>query len=62
MDTETARQSVPDSDSANWQPDERRAQGKALRDGVPRDSHGLWKTPKNRRNVIDILNTSNAGR
>jgi len=62
MDTETARQSVPDSDSAYLQPDERRAQGKALRDSVPRDSHGLWKTPKNRRNMIDILNTSNVGR
>jgi hypothetical protein len=62
MDTEATLQSVPENDSAYLQPDERRAQGKALRDSVPRDSHGLWKAPKNRRNLIDILNASNAGR
>jgi len=43
-------------------PDERRAQGKALRDKVPREAHGKWKASKNRRNIIDLLNESNEGR
>ena len=43
-------------------PDERRADGKALRDKVPREAHGKWKAPKDRRNLIDLLNESNEGR
>ena len=27
-------------------PDERRTQGKALREAVPREAHGHWKAPK----------------
>ncbi len=42
--------------------DERRAAGKALRDGVSRSAHGGWKAPKDRRDPIDILNESNEGR
>jgi uncharacterized protein (DUF2252 family) len=42
--------------------DERRAAGKALRDGVPRTSHGGWKAPEGRRDPIEILNESNEGR
>jgi uncharacterized protein (DUF2252 family) len=42
--------------------DERRAAGKALRDGVSRASHGGWKAPKDRRDPIDILQESNEGR
>jgi hypothetical protein len=42
--------------------DERRAAGKALRDAVPRASHGGWKPPKDRRDPIDLLNESNEGR
>ena len=29
--------------------DERQAAGKALRDRVPREQHGEWKPPRNRR-------------
>ena len=43
-------------------PDERRAEGKALRDAVPRASHGGWKPPKERRDSTDLLLESNEGR
>jgi uncharacterized protein (DUF2252 family) len=43
-------------------PDERRAEGKALRDGASREYHGRWKPPKNRRDPVDILCESNEGR
>jgi Uncharacterized protein conserved in bacteria (DUF2252) len=43
-------------------PDERRSEGKALRDDVPREDHGHWKPPKDRRDPVDILNDSNEGR
>lgn len=41
---------------------DRRAQGKALRDGVPRASHAGWKAPKDRRDPIELLIESNEGR
>ena len=41
---------------------ERRAEGKALRDAVPRAEHGGWKPPRDRRNPIEILLESNEGR
>jgi uncharacterized protein (DUF2252 family) len=43
-------------------PSDRRAQGKALRDAVPRESHAGWKAPNKRRDPIDILVESNEGR
>ncbi len=42
--------------------EERRAQGKVLRDGVPREAHGSWKAPKDRRDPIDLLDASNKSR
>ena len=42
--------------------DERRAAGKALRDATPRAAHGGWKSPKNRRDSIELLRESNEGR
>jgi uncharacterized protein (DUF2252 family) len=41
---------------------ERRAQGKALRDAVPRASHAGWNAPKDRRDPIELLVESNEGR
>ena len=41
---------------------ERRAHGKALRDATPRESHGGWKAPKDRRDPIELLIESNEGR
>ncbi|EXI82898.1 MAG: hypothetical protein AW12_02678 [Candidatus Accumulibacter sp. BA-94] len=43
-------------------PDERRAQGKALRDAVPREAQGGWKAPKKRRDPLELLVESNVGR
>ena len=43
-------------------PSERRALGKALRDKVPRESHAGWKAPRDRRDPIDLLLESDAGR
>jgi uncharacterized protein (DUF2252 family) len=43
-------------------PDERRAEGKALRDAVPREAHGSWKPHKDRLDPIEILIESNEGR
>jgi len=42
--------------------EERRAQGKALRDKVPRRSHAGWKASSKRRDPVDILLKSCEGR
>jgi uncharacterized protein (DUF2252 family) len=42
--------------------EERLAEGKALRDTVPREHHGEWKDGKGRPDPIAILNKSDAGR
>ena len=42
--------------------DERRAQGRALRDAVPRAAHGDWSPPPERRDPIELLQASNDGR
>ena len=41
---------------------ERRAKGKALRDKVPRASQAGWKPKKGRRDPVELLCESNAGR
>ena len=41
---------------------ERRAEGKALREAVPRQDHGGWKVPKNRRDPVEVVLESNEGR
>ena len=42
--------------------DERSANGRALRDAAPRSSHAGWIPAKNRRDPVDLLIESNAGR
>src|SRR5271166_412563 len=42
--------------------EERRAAGKALRDKVPRESHGEWKERPDRPDPIEILIASDVGR
>jgi uncharacterized protein (DUF2252 family) len=42
--------------------DERRAEGRALRDAVPRELHGGWKAPSDRRDPVEVLTESNKGR
>src|SRR5215471_13542162 len=43
-------------------PAERRSQGKALRDITPRERHGGWRAPKDRRDPVEIVLDSNQGR
>ena len=47
---------------AGASPAERRAQGKALRDAVPRQAQAGWKPPPDRRDPIELLIESNEGR
>ncbi|MEJ8813209.1 DUF2252 domain-containing protein [Variovorax ureilyticus] len=42
--------------------DQRAAQGRKLRDKVPRASHAGWAEPRNRRDPLEILLRSNEGR
>ncbi|MFY9802865.1 MAG: DUF2252 domain-containing protein [Candidatus Acidiferrales bacterium] len=42
--------------------EERMAQGKALRDRVPRTAHGKWKPPANRPDPVATLKASDRGR
>src|SRR5262245_27208900 len=42
--------------------DERRAQGRALRDSVPRPSQAGWKPHNGRRDPVELLSESNTGR
>jgi uncharacterized protein (DUF2252 family) len=43
-------------------PDERRHQGKALRDKVPREDQAGWQSFKGRRDPVEVLIESNKGR
>lgn len=66
MDKKTRERNMEDRvvllDGQHLSADERRAAGKAMRDAVPRTSHGGWKPPKDRRDPIGLLNESNEGR
>ena len=69
MTTENlSEEASSDGGSANVQlPDSRSreeclAEGKAMRESVPRSSHAGWKTPAERRDPIDILEESNRDR
>ena len=50
------------ADTPYLRADERRAKGKALRERVPRTSHAGWKSPAGRRDPVELLAKSNAGR
>jgi uncharacterized protein (DUF2252 family) len=41
---------------------ERRAEGKALRDAVPRAEHSGWKPPKERKDPVEMVLAQNEGR
>ena len=60
--TNTRHEPARDLPGAYMSADERRAAGKALRDATPRAAHGGWKSPKNRRDPIELLRESNQGR
>ncbi len=54
--------SAPQRGTAYASPDERGAKGRALRDTVPRASHGGWKPRKGRRDPVELLLETNVGR
>jgi uncharacterized protein (DUF2252 family) len=56
--SETALRQVHQYRSAS----ERRAEGRALRDDVPREAHGGWKPAKGRRQPVELLLETNQGR
>ena len=43
-------------------PAERRAEGKTLRDAVPRAEHSGWNPPKKRRDPVEVVLAQNEGR
>ncbi|MGZ3546879.1 MAG: DUF2252 domain-containing protein [Vulcanimicrobiaceae bacterium] len=57
---ETTTEEAPFTVSAS--PEELEAAGKARRDSVPRDSHGIWKVASHRRDPLDILHAADATR
>ncbi len=60
-ETAEASQSLP-VDEQYRTAAERRTEGKALRDHVPREAHGGWKPPKGRRSPVELLLETNQGR
>ncbi|HQR10925.1 MAG TPA: DUF2252 domain-containing protein [Casimicrobiaceae bacterium] len=63
MTKPNARKSVAaDAEAAFQFRAERLAVGKALRNVVPRESHGRWRAPARRRDPIDLLEESSRGR
>jgi uncharacterized protein (DUF2252 family) len=61
-DKRKAAESAHSRPGAHLSAEERRARGRALRDSVPRASQAGWKAGKGRRDPIEILMASNAGR
>ena len=53
---------TPRSETLCLSADERRAKGKVLRDAVRREVQAGWKAPKVRRDPVELLSDSNAGR
>ena len=53
---------APRAETPYLSAEERRDKGRALRDEVPRASHAGWKAPKRRRDPVELLSESNAGR
>jgi uncharacterized protein (DUF2252 family) len=58
---ETLRKTVP-SEVPYRSPAERRAEGKRLRDAVPRAEHSGWNPPKERRDPVELVLAQNEGR
>jgi hypothetical protein len=48
--------------AAHRNPEERKADGKALRKDVPRSSHGDWSPAANRPDPVDVIASQNADR
>ncbi|MGZ8197404.1 MAG: DUF2252 domain-containing protein [Burkholderiales bacterium] len=61
-DTRRRPSRAPRTEPAFVSSEERRAKGKALRDSVARTSQAGWKSPKDRRDPVEIVIASGAGR
>ena len=57
-----ARRAASHAVSRYLSADERRAEGKSIRERVPRESQAGWKPGENRRDPVEILVESNEGR
>src|SRR5215472_9583079 len=57
---ESLRSFDPSASRKSWE--ERRAEGKALRRRVPRESHAHWKPARGRPDPLHTLNENNVGR
>ena len=57
----TIRENMPNEEQYR-SPVERRAEGKRLRDAVPRAGHSGWNPPKERRDPVEVVLASNEGR
>lgn len=53
---------ISNSTTRHSSPTDRRSVGKALRDTVPRSTHGNWNPPAERSDPIALLETSSLGR
>ena len=53
-DGQRGRGNAP-SEAPYRSPVERRAEGRTLRDAVPRADHSGWKPPKDRRDPVEIV-------
>ncbi|MFL9892508.1 DUF2252 domain-containing protein [Paraburkholderia sp. RL17-381-BIF-C] len=65
MDKAVSRKAASRSNAKDVQyrtPDERAAEGRLMRDSVPRTSQGGWKQPDGRRDILELLSESNEGR
>jgi len=60
MATRKRSQAIPPASPLSV--DERRAQGRALRDAVPRSAHADWAPPSGRHDPVELLQASNEGR
>ncbi len=52
----------PQTHRPSLTPDERRAAGKRLREAVPREAHGAWRSPADRAAPLGILRAADATR
>src|ERR1700751_54030 len=62
MDKAVSRKTAGDknANAARYRtPDERAAQGRALRDSIPRSTQAGWKSPERREDPIELLEISN---
>ncbi len=61
MSSQSSHKRIPQLEKA-VSPEERRAEGKAIRKKVPRSSHGEWSPPSDRPDPVDVITSQDTGR